>query len=204
MQAVVLASGSQYRAQLLSRLGLEFEAVSPDLDESALPGESPTELATRLARQKAETASLMLERGDNQRPVKKYQSCLIIGSDQVASIGNVTLGKPGTTERACAQLARMSGQCVEFLTALHILDTSTGRHFSALDVTKATLRKLDEPSIARYVALDKPLDCAGSFKVEAMGISLFESVSCDDPTALVGLPLIKVCEGLRYFGMQLP
>ena len=204
MQAVVLASSSQYRAQLLSRLGLEFEALSPDLDESFEPDESPTQLATRLARQKAHAVDAMLKKADEQTVVKPTPSRLIIGSDQVAATGNITLGKPETAEQACAQLSRMSGQCVEFLTALYILDSVTGRYFTALDVTTATLRALDEHSIARYVAVDKPLDCAGSFKVEALGISLFEAVKSDDPTALVGLPLIKVCEGLRYFGMQLP
>lgn len=204
MQAVVLASGSQYRAELLSRLRIDFQAISPDVDESGLESESPSELATRLARLKADAVCDTLAKAADHRRNPSNTAHLIIGSDQVASIGNVTLGKPGTSERACAQLASMSGQCVTFFTALCILETSSGRCSTALDSTRATLRALDEKSIARYVALDQPLDCAGSFKVESLGISLFESIQCDDPTALVGLPLIKVCEGLRKFGLQLP
>lgn len=204
MQVVVLASGSQYRAQLLTRLGIEFEALSPDIDESALDGELPAELSPRLAREKAQAAKQMLESNDGRDPAKPLHRHLIIASDQVASIGNVTLGKPGTPELAASQLASMSGHCVNFYTSLYILEPSTGRHFAALDITQATLRKLDEQSIARYLAHDEPLDCAGSFKVESLGISLFESIKSDDPTALIGLPLIKVCEGLRYLGLQLP
>ncbi|MFK7857827.1 MAG: nucleoside triphosphate pyrophosphatase [Granulosicoccus sp.] len=193
MQAVVLASGSQYRAQLLTRLGIDFNVLSPDIDESALAGEPPAILSTRLACEKAHAASRLID-----------QACLIIASDQVVSNGHVTLGKPGTPDRARAQLASMSGQSVEFFTSLYILETSSGRHFTALDTTRATLRMLDEQSIARYVEADNPLDCAGSFKVETLGICLFESIESQDPTALIGLPLIKTCEGLRHFGLPLP
>ncbi|MFK8078721.1 MAG: nucleoside triphosphate pyrophosphatase [Granulosicoccus sp.] len=193
MQAVVLASGSQYRAQLLTRLGLDFRVVNPDIDETPLTREPPADLSKRLARQKAEAAGRMLT-GDH----------LIIASDQVVANGDSTLGKPGTPQRACEQLANMSGRCVDVFTSLHIIETSSARHFAALDNTRATLRVLDEQSIARYIAQDAPLDCAGSFKAEALGITLFETIHSNDPTALIGLPMIKVCEGLRYFGIQLP
>ncbi|MFK7996982.1 MAG: nucleoside triphosphate pyrophosphatase [Granulosicoccus sp.] len=204
MQAVVLASGSQYRAQLLSRLGVDFRVISPDIDESIRAGEPFSALSLRLAREKALKVSQMLAEDSQSETALSLPDCLIIASDQVASVGNTALGKPGTEERAIAQLSSMSGQCVEFFTSLHILQPSTGRHFSALDITSATLRVLDHQTITRYLAIDKPLDCAGSFKVESIGISLFETIKSDDPTALIGLPLIKVCEGLRHFGVPMP
>ena len=122
----------------------------------------------------------------------------------MASTGDTLLGKPLHAGNACRQLASMSGQTVIFHTSLHLLDVQTRKCYTALDVTRATLRKLDDSSIARYVERDQPLQCAGSFKVESLGISLFESVTSEDPTALIGLPMIELCRGLRQFGLCIP
>lgn len=205
MQPVVLASGSRYRAQLLARLNIRFTAVSPDIDETALKAELPADLAGRLARHKAHRAKELLRlSATNRVHAARGQASLIIASDQVASNGSHILGKPGTFQRACEQLASMSGQEVSFFTSLLILNTYNEETFAAMDVTRVRLRELDEQSIARYVTADNPLDCAGSFKVESLGISLFDDVHTNDPTALIGLPMIKVCEGLRKFGLALP
>lgn len=213
MQGLVLASSSQYRAELLSRLGVTFDTISPDIDESAHPGEPPDVLAMRLAQNKARAAVQLLEYGDQKQLLEhsgqKLQSrhpgpTLVIASDQLASVNAELLGKPLTQQRACEQLARMSGQHVLFHTSLHLLDLQSGTHFSALDITRAKLRSLDSATIRRYVEYEKPLDCAGSFKVESLGISLFESIDSVDPTALIGLPMIELCKGLRQFGWQLP
>jgi septum formation protein len=195
LQVLVLASGSSYRAELLRRLGLPFTQVSPDIDETAWADESPPALAQRLAREKA-----LAVRGIADCPA----DALVIASDQVAALGHRRLHKPGSTDLACAQLASMSGQTVEFITALHLLNTATGQRFEAVDRTVARLRELGSDEIERYVKRERPLDCAGSFKVEALGISLFASVSSEDPTALIGLPLIALCNGLRRFGRSVP
>ena len=215
MQALVLASGSQYRAGLLSRLGIEFKVISPDVDESAQPGELPADLAVRLAAKKAEAVrtrlvsspdspSEALQSGSQPSEPCENLQAIIVASDQVVSTGSTLLGKPLDSANACRQLARMSGQNVTFYTSLHLLDVHSQKCFTALDVTRATLRKLDADSIARYVERDQPLQCAGSFKVESLGISLFESISSEDPTALVGLPMIELCRGLSQFGLQIP
>ena len=205
MQPVVLASGSQYRARLLARLNIHFTSLSPDIDESVYEVEPPAELASRLARQKADRAcELLALSAEGAQFDEPHSTPIIIASDQVASHGSMILGKPGTFERASAQLASMSAQDVTFFTALFMLCTRTNESFSAMDVTRVRLRELDAQSIARYVTADDPLDCAGSFKVESLGISLFEAVHTEDPTALIGLPMIKVCEGLRQFGLRVP
>ena len=229
MQALILASESPYRAALLSRLGLTFSTISPGINEERLHGEAPKALATRLAAQKAEAARHTLAASDittpsaqtslnvhaptkavpsvteELRPASRADaSTLIIASDQVAACGDNVLGKPLTMDNARAQLASMSGQTVDFYTALDILHLQTGVHYTALDTTRVTLRLLDELTIERYLDLEKPLDCAGSFKVEALGISLFDAVTSEDPTALIGLPLISVCKGLRHFGWSVP
>ncbi len=193
MQVLVLASGSRYRAELLQRLKLPFSQVSPDIDETARPGEPPDSLATRLAAEKgAAVRSLASE------------SAIVIASDQVAALGSERLRKPGTVEVAHNQLREMNGQPVDFFTAVCLLDTTTGEQFAALDHTRARLRRLTEAEITRYIEADLPLDCAGSFKAESLGITLFESVDSKDPTALIGLPLIALCKGLRQFGFSLP
>lgn len=208
MQVLVLASGSQYRANLLKRLMLPFCQFSPDIDESAHSSELPADLAQRLARGKACAPSLTTwlntQAENDDSTVAQHDNPLIIASDQVASVNQILLGKPGTVDRARQQLHDMSGRKVTFSTALHMVNLTSGEHFSALDTTIAHLRKLSTAEINRYIDDDNPLDCAGSFKVEALGISLFESVESQDPTALEGLPLIAVCEGLRQFGVPVP
>ena len=198
MQVLVLASGSQYRAELLGRLNHPFEQFSPDIDESPHLGESPKELATRLAENKAKTPDL------DTFVASIAKSAIIIASDQVAAVGSQLLGKPGTFEQASKQLCAMSGKTVAFYTSLYLRDTATGASYQALDTTRATLRTLSEEEIQRYLEADKPLDCAGSFKVESLGISLFDSVESQDPTALVGLPMIELCKGLRALGLDVP
>ncbi len=226
MQVLVLASGSQYRAQLLHRLNLPFHSVSPDIDESAQNGESPATLARRLAREKAHAPSVaefvktieiplnapldsrLASHSASHSPSPLASSeaapAIIIASDQVAAVGDLALGKPGIEARAVKQLQAMSGKAVVFHTSLHMLCASTGQEFSWLDKTVATLRTLSLDEINRYIAVDKPFDCAGSFKMETSGISLFDSVTTDDPTALIGLPMIAVCRGLRALGVPVP
>ncbi len=188
--ALVLASTSRYRRELLARLRLDFEVASPDVDESPLPGEAPAALAVRLAAAKA--AAILA-----QRP-----GAWIIGSDQVADLDGLPLGKSGGREAAIAQLRAMSGRAVTFRTALCLMrDTQS---WSAMDATTVRFRPLSDPEIARYVDMEQPFDCAGSFKSEGLGIALFEAVETCDPTALVGLPLIATARLLRQAGFALP
>lgn len=193
MQVLVLGSGSRYRAELLERLKLPFSQVSPKIDETARPGERPDSLATRLAVEKAASVC-------DLTPEPAY----IIASDQVAALGSERLRKPGSVGAAKNQLREMNGHSVDFFTSLCLLNAITGEQFDALDHTRARLRTLTDAEIHRYIESDLPLDCAGSFKVESLGISLFESVDSNDPTALIGLPLIALCNGLRQFGIALP
>jgi septum formation protein len=189
---LVLASTSPYRRALLARLGLEFECVAPGTDEAARPGEAPLDLARRLALMKAESVA-------PGRP-----GAVIIGSDQVAVLGQQVLGKPGTDERCIAQLRQSSGREVEFLTAVHVLNGRTGSGESHLDRTVVRFRDLSDSEIERYVATEKPLDCAGGFKAESLGIALFERIESGDPTGLTGLPLIWLCGALRRAGIPVP
>jgi septum formation protein len=198
LQALVLASGSQYRAELLDRLNRPFEQVSPDVDESQFSGESPQNLAQRLASSKAHAPAIA------QFTLKSATPPIIIASDQVAALGDQILGKPGTLDRARQQLVNMQGKSVSFHTSLYMRNLADDTHFEAIDTTITRLRSLTSEEIERYLEADNPLDCAGSFKVESLGISLFSSVETSDPTALVGLPMIAVCEGLRQFGLQVP
>lgn len=188
--AVILASSSPHRAELLARLGLAFEAVSPEVDESPRPGEDAQTLVVRLAAAKARAVA-------DIRP-----GALVIGSDQVAVCGGDVLGKPGTAERARAQLARLSGQSVTFLTGLCVLDADAGEATTALVPTRVEFRHLADDEISSYVARDRPLDCAGAFKSEGLGIALFDAVESQDPTALIGLPLIELCRMLRQAGVD--
>lgn len=188
--SLVLASTSRYRRELLERLGLPFDCAGPDVDETPLNGEAPLALATRLAAAKsAEVAA-------------RYPGAWVIGSDQVADLNGQPLGKPGTFEAACAQLAAMSGQTVRFHTAISL--RRDRESLAALDLTEVRFRVLDPQEIARYVAAERPLDCAGSFKCEGLGISLFEAIDNRDPTALIGLPLIALCGLLRQAGFEVP
>ncbi|HEY9130470.1 MAG TPA: Maf family nucleotide pyrophosphatase [Dyella sp.] len=189
---IVLGSTSVYRAELLRRLLPAFEQRAPGTDEVALTGESPVDRALRLAIAKADAA------GAGQL------DALIIGSDQVAELNGSILDKPGTAERARAQLAASSGHEVQFHTALCLLDTRDGMRYTHIDHTRVRFRILSETEISRYVARENPLDCAGSFKCEGLGISLFERIDNEDPTALIGLPLIALARLLREAGITLP
>jgi septum formation protein len=191
---LILASSSRYRAQLLRRLGIDFDTASPDIDESPLPGEPVAELVARLAEAKARTVA------------RQYPRALIIGSDQVAvhnvAEQEVVLGKPHTEARARAQLRALSGHQVRFMTSLCLLNAATDTIQLSVIETPVVFRQLNDPEIARYVELEQPLDCAGAFKSEGLGIALFESIGGDDPNALVGLPLIALCTMLRAEGVS--
>jgi len=181
---LILASTSRYRAEQLRRLTDSFRQMSPEVDETRRPGERPQALAERLALAKAQAVA------------QRHPGSFVIGSDQVAALGDEVLGKPGSVERARQQLLACSGREVLFHTALALIEPD-GRAHTAVDLTRVRFRDLDEAEIARYVARELPLDCAGSFKVEGLGIGLFDAVVSEDPTALVGLPLVALCRLLR-------
>lgn len=189
---LVLASTSAYRRMLLERLQLPFETARPEVDESPLPGEHAAATAERLAIAKARAVA------------PTHPGALIIGSDQVAHLGDEVFGKPGSEARAIAQLQRMRGRTVAFHTALAVLDTRSGRIQCEAVPTLVRFRELGDDEIRRYVAKERPLDCAGSAKVEGLGISLLDALSGDDPTALIGLPLIALSRMLRAEGVELP
>jgi septum formation protein len=188
---LILASTSRYRRALLERLGLAFDCAAPQVDEQALPGEAPRDLALRLARAKADAVAA-------QHPGK-----IVIGADQIAVLGTQVLGKPGTEARCEEQLRHSSGREVVFLTAVHVADGRGGGE-SHVDRTIAIFRDLTNAEIERYVAAERPLDCAGGFKAEALGIALFERIESEDPTALTGLPLIWLSGALRRAGIPVP
>ncbi len=190
--AILLASSSPFRRELLGKLHLEFSHQSPDIDESRQDGESPTELVMRLGREKATALAA------------EHPNTLIIGSDQVAVLGDKVLGKPGTREKAIEQLSAASGQRVTFLTGLCLLNTATGRTQTACEPFHVQFRTLTREQIERYVDLEQPLNCAGSFKSEGLGIVLFKSLEGRDPNSLIGLPLITLTEFLAAEGVQLP
>ena len=189
---IMLGSTSRYRAELLRRLVVDFEQSAPGTDEAPLPHEAPMERALRLAIAKAEAAA------------NGVRNALVIGSDQVAELDGLILDKPGTSERAHAQLTASSGREVHFHTALCLLDTRDGRRQTHIDHTHVRFRELHATEITRYIEREQPLDCAGSFKCEGLGISLFESIDNRDPSALIGLPLIALARMLREAGMALP
>jgi MAF protein len=188
---IVLASTSPFRHELLSRLALPFETAAPDIDESRLPHEPPLDMVRRLSEAKA-------------RACRTARNALVIGSDQVATVGEDVLGKPGTHERAAAQLRHLSGRSVTFLTGLCLLNTATGEAQVEVIPFLVHFRTLDEEQIERYLRHDQPYNCAGSFKSEGLGITLFERMEGDDPTALVGLPLIRLTDMLTKAGVSLP
>jgi septum formation protein len=190
VKALILASSSPYRAALLTRLGLGFETRSPDIDETRLDGESPEGLVERLARSKAQAVA------------PAHPGALVIGSDQVAVCGSDVLGKPETAPRARDQLALLSGHSVTFFTGLCLLDTTSGDIQTAVVPTRVQFRHLSAREIDHYVARDRPLDCAGAFRSEGLGIALFDAIEGDDPNALIGLPLIALCRMLRHAGMD--
>lgn len=190
-RAVILGSTSVYRRELLSRLRIPFDVQAPDVDEAALSGESPLILAQRLALAKAHAVA------------QKFPESVVIGSDQVADLKGIALGKPGNFERATAQLQQMRGQTVVFHTAVAVVCNATG--FVAQDCASVNVvfRDLSDAEITSYLLAETPYDCAGSAKSEGLGIALLASIESDDPTALVGLPLIRTCNLLRAAGVKL-
>lgn len=189
---LILGSTSRYRQDLLKRLGLPFSVEAPEVDETPLPDEAPAALAQRLALAKARAVAA------------RHPEALVIGSDQVADLHGLALGKPGSHERAVAQLRQMSGQTVQFQTALAVVCQATGMERGDLAVVNVVFRQLSDAEIERYLRIEQPYDCAGSAKSEGLGIALLDRIDNDDPTALVGLPLIRTARLLREAGMVLP
>jgi septum formation protein len=189
---IVLASSSTYRKALIARLGLDCSTVAPDIDESALLAEAPAATALRLAQAKA------------RKIAEREPAALIIGSDQVAVLDNQPIGKPGSHAAAALQLRAMSGKTVVFHTALCLLNSATNALQLANVPTTVRFRKLHAAQIERYLQQDQPYDCAGSAKIEALGITLVEQVESDDPTALIGLPLIALVTMLQKEGVPIP
>lgn len=192
MLPLLLASSSPYRRELLDRLRLPFVCASPDIDESRRPNEPAIDLVTRLAREKAMALA------------EQFPGHLIIGSDQVAVLGEQILGKPHTFERALEQLKASSGNSVSFLTGLALFNSHTGQ--CQVDCVPFTvhMRQLDDTRISRYLRAEQPYDCAGSFKAEGLGVSLFRSTEGPDATSLIGLPLIRLVDMLMNEGVELP
>ncbi len=188
---LILGSTSAYRRELLQRLRLPFEVVSPEVDETPLPGESPRDLALRLALSKARAVAA------------RQPAAVVIGSDQVADLGGEPLGKPGTHERAVAQLRRMRGRTVIFQTAVAVVCIETGFEQVELAPVRVRFRDLTDAEIESYLRAETPYDCAGSAKSEGLGIALLDTIESDDPTALVGLPLIRTARLLRAAGLSL-
>ncbi len=187
---LILASTSAYRRQLLKRLRLPFTVIASDADETALPHESPQDMARRLALAKAQAVAA------------QHPQSVVIGSDQVADLGGEALGKPGTHARAVAQLQRMRGQTVIFQTAVAVVCKATNFAQSDLAPVRVQFRNLTDAQIERYLLAEKPYDCAGSAKSEGLGIALLARIDNDDPTALVGLPLIRTCQLLEAAGVH--
>jgi septum formation protein len=184
---LVLASGSAYRKALLERLGVPFEVASPDIDETPLPAESPQDTALRLSVLKAKAVA--------------GRGALIIGSDQVAAAGGRRYGKPGNHENAARQLRELSGKAVDFHTAVTLLDTQTDKHESRLVPCRVLFRTLDEQRIQTYLEREKPYDCSAAAKAEGLGIALIARIETEDPTSLIGLPLIALSEMLERAGL---
>ena len=190
-RVVILGSASRYRRELLGRLRLPFEVASPLVDEAALPGERPEALARRLALAKARAVA------------RRFPAAVVIGSDQVADLAGEPLGKPGGHERAVDQLRRMRGRDVVFQTAVAVVCIESGFEEVDLAGVRVRFRELADAEIESYLLAEQPYDCAGSAKSEGLGICLLESIENDDPTALVGLPLIRTCRMLRAAGIHL-
>jgi len=186
---LVLASTSVYRRALLRRLPLRFEAAAPDTDETALPGERPQETAWRLSLDKARAVA------------RRFPEALVIGSDQVAALGDERLGKPGNHANALRQLRSLSGKAADFHTAISLFDARTGEARSHVVPCRVVFRSLDERQIENYLRLEQPYDCAGSAKSEGLGIVLIERIETEDPTSLIGLPLIALSTMLAQAGM---
>lgn len=188
---LILASTSRYRRELLARLHLPFDVQPPEVDETARIGESPRELAERLALEKAQAVAA------------RFPEAVVIGSDQVADLAGEALGKPGDHARATAQLRRMRGQTLVFQTAVAVVCQATGFVQRDLAPVRVVFRELSDAAIEHYLQAEQPYDCAGSAKSEGLGIALLSAIDSDDPTALVGLPLIRTCRMLRSAGVDL-
>ncbi|MDM0077818.1 Maf family nucleotide pyrophosphatase [Variovorax sp. J2P1-59] len=188
---VILASTSRYRRELLGRLRLPFDVQPPEVDESPLPGETPRALAERLALEKANAIA------------RRFPDAVVIGSDQVADLAGEPLGKPGDHGRATAQLRRMRGQTLIFQTAVAVVCQATGFVQRDLAPVRVVFRDLSDAAIEAYLTAEQPYDCAGSAKSEGLGIALLDAIDSDDPTALVGLPLIRTARMLRAAGVDL-
>lgn len=188
---LILGSSSIYRRELLQRLRIPFDSVSPELDEKAQAGETPADLAMRLALEKANAVA------------KNNPQAVVIGSDQVADLAGESLGKPGNHERAVTQLRRMRGQSVVFQTAVAVVCLETGFSECRLAAVRVKFRDLSDDEIENYLRAEQPYDCAGSAKSEGLGIALLDAIDSDDPTALIGLPLIRTCAMLRAAGIDL-
>lgn len=188
---VILASTSRYRRELLSRLSLPFDVCPPEVDETPRPGETPSELAQRLALEKAQAVA------------RRFPDAVVIGSDQVADLAGEPLGKPGDHARATTQLKRMRGQTLIFQTAIAVVCQATGFVQRDLAPVRVSFRALSDAAIEKYLRAEQPYDCAGSAKSEGLGIVLLDAIHSDDPTALVGLPLIRTAAMLRAAGIDL-
>ena len=187
---IVLASSSCYRKQLLEKLPLRFTTASPAIDESRNYNEPPKQLALRLALSKARALQI------------KYNQHLIIASDQVAMLDNQQLTKPGNLNKNIEQLKACSGRHIDFYTSICLLDSNSGKHYCDIDQTTVWFKKLSMTQITRYVHLEQAFDCAGGFKAEGLGITLFERIESQDPNALIGLPMIKLINLLQKFGVE--
>ena len=190
-RTLILGSTSRYRRELLERFGLAFEVHAPHVDEAPRPGEAPPALARRLAKEKAMAVA------------QRFPEAVVIGSDQVADLDGEALGKPGNHDRATAQLRRMRGQTVVFQTAVAVVCHATGFSADEIAAVEVRFRNLDDRVIESYLRAEQPYDCAGSAKSEGLGIVLLESIVSDDPTALIGLPLIRTAQLLRSAGIDL-
>jgi len=190
--SLILASTSPYRRELLARLGLPFETESPGVSEAHVPGESPADRALRLALAKADAVA------------RRHPQAVVIGADQVAACAEGVLDKPGDAARCQAQLATLSGRTALFHTACAVRGSGGSVHLAHIDTTTVVFRALNAGEIGRYVAREQPFNCAGGFRAEALGISLFECIESRDPTALIGLPLIWLAGALREAGFLVP
>ena len=190
IRPIILASTSRYRRELMSRLRLPFDIVAPDVDESPLPGEAPLAMALRLALAKAQAVAHL------------HPQAVVIGSDQVCDLDGLALGKPGNHARATAQLQQLRGRSVQFHTAVAVVCTETGYQAEDLASVQVRFRTLSDDEIETYLRLDEPYDCAGSGRCEGLGITLMDAIDSDDPTALVGLPLIRTARLLRGAGID--
>ena len=187
---LILASTSRYRRELLERLRIPFQAMSPETDETPLPGEPPAQLSERLALAKARALAT------------RFPEAVVIGADQVADVDGVAVGKPGTHERAVEQLRAMSGRTIVFQTALAVVRIATGFAQVQRAPVRVRFRTLGDAEIEFYLRTEQPYDCAGSAKCETLGIALLDAIESDDPTALIGLPLIQTCTLLRAAGLD--